>query len=342
MPHRRRPHCIACGALCLAAILFLCLMGLNAGPETPPLLSVASTIALRHGVQMPQMGMGMGGRLKEEWHGGGAVAAANDAISVGIRHLDTAQVYGTEDDVGQVVRTCGVPRDAMWVTSKLNNWHVCTMSFNETIASLNTSLTQHLGLTHVDLFLLHAPPCGHVIESWRALLHARDALGLTRAVGVSNWNVARLEALSHAGYELPQVVQVEVHPWLPQHGLVDYCHAHGIAVEAYGPLGPSARWHDARLGVIADAHGKLPQQVLLRWLLQRGIVPIFGTHSPKHLRSDVDLYDFELTADDMREITQWGANKSAREYVFHSSQWADDDVASCLERLGCAPLLGVP
>jgi 2,5-diketo-D-gluconate reductase A len=218
------------------------------------------TLGLSDGRALPRIAFGTGGRDKEQYRAGAAYPAVLDAISIGMRHIDTAAFYGDEAEVGRAVRDSGVSREALWVTSKLAvGPNTLGMGFNETLSALNASLSR-LGLTYVDLYLIHSPfDRSRRIEQWRALVHAKQA-GLARSIGVSNYGAAHLRELE-AEPEQPVVNQIELHPWLQQAPTVAYCRAHGIALEAYGPLGPSANWKDPTLHRIAQARGRPVQQV---------------------------------------------------------------------------------
>ena len=194
-----------------------------------------------------------------------------------------------------------------------------TVSYNATLASLQLSLAR-ADLDHFDLFLIHSPfDTLYRVDEWRALLDARKA-GLLRSAGVSNYGVQELEEIRAAGLELPAVNQVQLHPWRTNDALRAYAQAHGIVLQAYGPLGDSSWWYEPVLHQIAADHSKPIPAVLLRWSMQLGVVPIFGTDDPSHLASDLQAVEegFELTVNEMAAISALNADRSIPGYDFEA------------------------
>jgi diketogulonate reductase-like aldo/keto reductase len=261
---------------------------------------------LRSGRTIPRLGFGTGGRTD----GVRRYEEVRLALREGVRLIDTAAAYGDEDVVGKAMRDSGVAREQVWLTTKLP-W--INASYEQTIAELKSSLTR-LGVDYVDMYLIHTPLYRATrVEQWRALLHARTT-GLVREVGVSNYGMQHLAEIEAAGLELPALNQVEVHPWLPQKELLDYCSKRGVAVQAYGPLGVIKRWGDDPLPAIAARHGVSVPQVLLRWGLQNGLLPLFGSASPGHVAADADIFDFKLDAADMAKMAQLSNGKPLHIY----------------------------
>ena len=279
----------------------LCVVGLTHN------VTVHGAISLSDGRKMPPLAFGTGGRNAEKYRAGAAYAAVLDALSIGMRHIDTATFYGTESEVGRAVRDSGIPRSQIWITSKLPVAPGAKLDFNRTLAELRASLSR-LGLEYLDLYLIHSPfDRTHRVEQWQALIQAK-ALGLARSIGTSNF--ARRHLLELVGEkEQPVINQIELHPWIDQTPTVTFCRERGIAIEAYSPLGPSSHWDDPVMQRIARRHGITVQQVLLRWSLDMGFVPIFGTTSPAHLRSNYALFGWRLAVSELVALSSLDADE---------------------------------
>ncbi len=263
-------------------------------------------ITLHDGVQIPQLGFGVFQIEPDQTH-----QAVTTALQVGYRHIDTAQMYGNEKEVGTAIAGSGLDRSEVFVTSKLNN------GFHEPDAArraLDDSL-RALGIDQLDLFLIHWPlPTrydGDFVSTWQTLVELRDA-GLTRSVGVSNFQVAHLERLAAETGEAPSVNQIEAHPYLTNDDVRRYCAEHDIAVEAWSPIAQGAVLDDPTLTGIADRLGRTAAQVTLRWHLQRGDIVFPKSTTPSRVEENFALFDFELTADDMAAITGLDRGKDGR------------------------------
>jgi len=263
-------------------------------------------ITLHDGVQIPQLGFGVFQIEPDQTH-----QAVTTALQVGYRHIDTAQMYGNEKEVGTAIAGSGLDRSEVFVTSKLNN------GFHEPDAArraLDDSL-RALGIDQLDLFLIHWPlPTrydGDFVSTWQTLVELRDA-GLTRSVGVSNFQVAHLERLAAETGEAPSVNQIEAHPYLTNDDVRRYCAGHDIAVEAWSPIAQGAVLDDPTLTGIADRLGRTAAQVTLRWHLQRGDIVFPKSTTPSRVEENFALFDFELTADDMAAITGLDRGKDGR------------------------------
>jgi 2,5-diketo-D-gluconate reductase A len=250
------------------------------------------TIALNDGNRIPQFGLGVFLMPPEETKEHVAFALAN-----GYRHIDTAAIYGNEREVGAAIAESGVPRDEIFVTTKLwNNRQT------DAPAALAESL-EKLGLEQVDLYLIHwpTPRLDTYLQAWHSM-EQLQAQGLTRSIGVSNFHQQHLRRLIDASDVVPAVNQIEVHPSLAQFELVDFTTELGIATEAWSPLGRRADLDDEVITGIAGRLDRTPAQVILRWHVQRGIIVFPKASSPERLRENADIFDFELSTDDMRAI----------------------------------------
>jgi 2,5-diketo-D-gluconate reductase A len=253
------------------------------------------SIPLNNGVAIPQLGFGTY-KL--------APADTRDlvlrAFEAGYRHVDTAQMYRNEREVGEAVAASGLPRDELFVTTKLNNaFH----AHDDALAAFDRSL-EALGLDRVDLFLIHwpLPAQGRYTEAWAALEEIY-ASGRARAIGVSNFQPHHLRRVLAEGTVVPAVNQVEVHPYLAQDEVRAFDAEHGIVTEAWSPLGRGSVLDDPVIGEVARRHGRTPAQVVLRWHLQRGDVVFPKSATPERIVENAQLFDFELPADDMAGIS---------------------------------------
>ena len=245
-------------------------------------------------VEIPQFGIGVFQVPPAD-----TVENVTHAIEAGYRHIDTAAAYGNEAEVGQAVHASGLPRDELFITTKLWN---DSQGYDRGRRSLENSL-ERLGLNYVDLFLIHwpAPSKDLYVESWKALIEAQKD-GLARAIGVSNFQAEHLRRIVDETGVTPAVNQVELHPYLTQPGLRREHADRGIVTEAWSPLAKGKATQDPVVEEIAEAHGKAPGQVVLRWHIQLGNVVFPKTMKPERLRENIDIFDFELTAEEMDRI----------------------------------------
>ncbi len=262
-------------------------------------LSVADTTLLNNGVAMPWLGIGTwqsaAGRETER-----SVAWA---LELGYRHVDTAALYGNEADVGRALRASGIPRDQVFVTTKVWNDDLRRRRVRE---AFDLSLKK-LGLDRVDLYLVHWPVPGAYLEAWKVL---EDLLaeGRTRAIGVSNFLVPQLETLLAKARVVPAVNQVEWHPWLQQPALVEFCRKHAIAFQAWSPLMQGRVGEEPELVRLGQRHGKSPAQVAIRWGLQRQVVTIPKSVRRERIAENAAVFDFELSADEVSAIDRCDRN----------------------------------
>ena len=253
------------------------------------------TVRLNDGAEIPQFGFGVFQIPAEE-----TVTAVRTALDAGYRHIDTAQMYGNEAEVGRAIAESGVPREEIFVTTKLNNdGH----GYDAALGALDETLRK-LGFDHVDLFLIHwpRPQEGRYVETWTALEKLK-ADGKARSIGVSNFTVEHLERLAERTGTVPAVNQIELHPQFPQAALRAYHAEHGIATEAWSPIGQGGDLlQDGRLRALADEHGRSPAQVVLRWHIQLGNIVFPKSVTPERIRENIDVFDFALSADDLAVI----------------------------------------
>ncbi|CAL1708215.1 unnamed protein product [Somion occarium] len=258
-------------------------------------LTFQSTVKLLSGYEIPRLGFGVAyGFGKEEDPLELTKPGVLEALKVGYRHIDSAQLYRNEREVGEAVRESGLKREDVFVTSKVPDE-------GEPLASVDASL-KALGFDYIDLYLIHSPPAGkeNRLTKYKALLEAKRQ-GKVRTVGVSNYNIHHIEEIREAGLELPSVNQVELHPFCQQRPIIEYCNKHNIAVEAYCPV-IRGKLDDPVIVDIAKKHGKEPAQVLLRWSLQHDLIPLVRSSNPARILSNTQIYDFALDEDDVKRL----------------------------------------
>ena len=259
------------------------------------------TYQLNNGMSIPTVGFGT-------WQtpdGEVAERSVLHAIQAGYRHIDTAAAYGNEESVGRAIKKSGVKREDLFITTKLwNNAH----SYEKAAAAIDESLAK-LDLDYVDLYLIHWP---HPLEirgnyeeanagTWRAMEEALEA-GKVKAIGVSNFHPHHLEALLKTAKVTPAVNQILLNPSDMQPEIVSYCQDKGILLEGYSPLGTGKIFEVESLKEIADKYNKTVAQVVLRWSLQHGFLPLPKSVTPKRIEENLDVFDFELASEDMEKI----------------------------------------
>jgi diketogulonate reductase-like aldo/keto reductase len=253
-------------------------------------LTLASTITLNDGTEMPRMGLG----VYQIPDGGPTEHAVASALAAGYRHLDTAKIYRNEVSVGRAIRASGVPREDIWVTTKL--WPLDALQ----VGSACDKSLRRLGLDYVDLYLVHFPIPGLVARTWRAM-EAVATSGRARSIGVSNFNATRLARLANADVP-PSVNQVKASVFGYRRDVYDRCIAQHVAFEAYSPLHRGKQLGDATVIGIAASHVKSPAQVLLRWALQKDMVVIPKSSNEARIVENADVFDFELTDAEMVQL----------------------------------------
>ncbi|MGW8363370.1 aldo/keto reductase [Streptomyces wedmorensis] len=257
--------------------------------------STVPTVTLNNGVEIPQLGFGVFQVPDDE-----TAAAVTAALETGYRSIDTAAVYGNETGVGRALAASGLPRDELFVTTKLWN---ADQGYDATLRAFDASLSK-LGLDHVDLYLIHWPTPARDLyrESWRALERLAGE-GRVRAAGVSNFQPGHLRRLTEDATLTPAVNQIELHPGLQQAELRAFHAEHGIVTEAWSPLAQGAVLGESAIADLAARHGKSPAQVVLRWHLQLGNVVIPKSVTPARIRENFDVFDFALTHEEMRTVS---------------------------------------
>ena len=262
------------------------------------------TIALNNGVEIPQLGFGVYQVKPEE-----TAQAVQTALEVGYRHIDTAEMYGNEKGVGEAIARSGIDRGEIFVTSKLNNgFHRrddALRAFDRTLADL--------GFDQLDLFLIHWPLPGidvDFVETWKAMEEIYHS-GRAKSIGVSNFTAHHLRKLHGETEVVPAVNQIEVHPYFRQPALLAADAEHGVLSQAWSPIGGITFYRDGEhtstledptIAGIAEAHGKSPAQVMLRWHLQQGRSAIPKSANPKRIAENIAIVDFQLTGDELAAI----------------------------------------
>ena len=251
-------------------------------------------VRLHNGVTIPQLGLGVLGLQEDD-----AIEVVGEALRIGYRHIDTAQAYGNEKQVGRAIARSGLDPEDVFVTSKLRNNRI---GFDAALFGFDRTLAE-LGLEAVDLFLIHwpLPTVRDYVETWRAFERIY-AEGRARSIGVSNFQPDHLRRLSAETETTPAVNQIEIHPYLAQPELLAFDAGQGIATEAWSPLAQGLVLGDPAIGDIARAHQRTPAQVVLRWHLQRGSIVIPKASAPARLRENLDVFEFQLSPDDMERI----------------------------------------
>jgi 2,5-diketo-D-gluconate reductase A len=251
-------------------------------------------LPLGSGEAIPQLGFGVWEIPVQQ-----TTEAVTHALQAGYRHIDTATIYGNEAGVGQAVHAAGLDRSEVFVTTKL--WNT-DQGHQDAKRALKESLGR-LAMDHVDLYLIHWPLAGHdrYVETWQAFIELQ-AEGLTRSIGVSNFQPAHLERLVAETGVTPPINQVELHPQFQQAGLRREHADLGILTEAWSPLGKGKVFDDPAVRDIAAAHDKSPAQVVLRWHIQLGNVVIPRSVTPERIRENLDIFDFELSEEQMTAL----------------------------------------
>ena len=264
------------------------------------------TLTLNDGHTIPQLGFGVFQVPAED-----TATITGQAFEAGYRHIDTAQMYGNEQGVGDAIKAADLAREDVFVTSKLNNgFHEpeqAREAFEETLPKLGTD--------YVDLFLIHWPlPTrydGDYVSTWKTLIEFQKA-GHARSIGVSNFQPSHLERLAQETDVVPAVNQIEVHPFFTNEAARAASHDAGILVEAWSPIAQGGVLDDETIGGIAKEHGKTPAQVTLRWHIQRGDIIFPKSSTPKRMAENGDLFDFELSDDQISAISALDKGEEGR------------------------------
>ncbi|MCM0616704.1 aldo/keto reductase [Arthrobacter sp. TS-15] len=267
-------------------------------------MTSAPLIELNDGHKIPQLGLGT-------WplNDAQVADAVVEAVSHGYRHVDTAKKYGNEKGVGNGIRACGVSREELFITTKLDGEF---QGSGKAIAGLDGCL-ERLGLEYVDLLLIHwpLPRRGEFVSTWKTFEELQSS-GKVRSIGVSNFKPAHLDQLLRETDVVPAVNQIQVSPSIPRTAARAFNQSHGIITESYSPLGASSDLLNAPvLAGIGEKYGKTPGQVVLRWHVQQGLVAIPKTSNPQRMRENLDIFDFELDPDDLTRLQTLDAGPDA-------------------------------
>ena len=260
------------------------------------------TVQLNTGIDMPSLGFGVFQIGPEE-----VMGPVRGALDAGYRLIDTAWGYHNEEGVGRAVRESGIPREQLFITTKLTN---SEHGYDRALRAFDASLAK-LEMDYVDLYLIHwpLPKAGLYVETWRAF-EKLYAEGRARSIGVSNFTIAHLQKVLNETGTVPAVNQVELHPRLAQPALREFHSLHGIATEAWAPIGQGkGLLEDPAIKEMAERYGKSPAQVVLRWHVQIGDIAIPKSVTPARIRENIDVFDFELSPTDVAQLSELGPDK---------------------------------
>lgn len=262
--------------------------------------SLQDAATLHNGVKMPWLGLG----VYKVPEGDEAINSVNAAIQLGYRSIDTAAMYENEEGIGKAIKEAGVPREELFITTKVWN----TDQRNDTVLEAFERSIKKLDMDYVDLYLIHWPVKEKYKQSWKVLENLYKE-GRVWAIGVSNFNIHHLEDLMSVAEIKPMVNQVEFHPLLTQLELRDYCRKQEIQVEAWAPLGQGRLLDHPVLQEIASAHHKSIAQVILRWDIQNKVVTIPKTVNESRMMENANIFDFSLSENDMEKINALNENR---------------------------------
>jgi methylglyoxal/glyoxal reductase len=249
-----------------------------------------STAKLNNGIQIPRLGLG----VYQIPPGKSTVKAVKYALEIGYKHFDTAMIYGNESDVGTALKESDVKREDIFITTKVWN---SNQGHDSTLKAFESSL-RRLGLSYVDLYLIHWPVQEKIIETWKAMIKLLNS-GKVKAIGVSNYSIEELKETINSSDIVPAINQVEYHPFLYQKDLLRFCKNNGIQLEAYSPLTRGQRLNDPNIVRIAKAYDKTPAQILVRWSLQHDLVVIPKSSHEERILENSQVFDFHINQKDM-------------------------------------------
>lgn len=258
-------------------------------------------LTLADGQKMPQQGFGVY-KLTDS---ATFTQTIKDAYEDGYRLFDTAQMYGNEDDLGTALKSLNVDRDDYFITTKVAEKN---QGYQSAIDSVKESLRK-LQLDYVNLLLVHWPINGHFFETWQAFEDMKKE-GLTKSIGVSNYGMVHLQYLATQAHEIPVVDQLECHPWLSEKPMIDFNNKHHIVTQAWAPLGRGRIFEEPIIKSLAEKYSKSPAQIILRWHLQNDLSFIPKSAHAARIKQNADIYDFQLTSDDMKQMNS--INKNVR------------------------------
>jgi len=263
-------------------------------------LNIHSTKQLANGIEMPRLGLGVYKMTEPDV----AIHAINSALDYGYRHIDTASLYANEKEVGEAVRASNVSRKDIFITTKVWN---SDQGYDQTLRAFEKSL-KLLEMDYVDLYLTHWPVKETYIDTYRAIERLYDEK-LIRATGVANHHEHHLEAIAVKANVKPMVNQIECHPRLTQYDLREYCAEQGIAITSWSPLARGRILEEPTLQRISGKYGKSTAQTIIRWHLQHDLIVIPKSENPSRIAENMDVYDFELSFEDMKNIDALNLNE---------------------------------
>ena len=260
-------------------------------------MNASSTVSLHSGNKMPLIGLGTW-QLHED-----TAATIRHAIEVGYRMIDTSSDYGTQPGVGGAVRGSNVAREDLFIVTKIEE--------TDDAYTAATDYVHEMGLDYADLILIHRPPHGSAgVELWEGLIQARDE-GIAHDIGVSNYSTEQIGQLIDATDEIPAVNQIEWSPFGHKVEMLEFCRENEIIIQAYSPLTRTKELNDSRLITLAQKYNKSPAQILIRWNIQLGVVPLPKANSWQHIEENISVFDFVISEDDMATLSSYNQEFSA-------------------------------
>ncbi len=253
-------------------------------------MDLNSCAILNNGTEIPLLGLG----TWQSKAGKETYDAVLTALEFGYRHIDTAAIYGNETDVGKAIKDSTIGTDEIFITTKIWN---ADQGYDSTMRAFEES-TNKLGMDYIDLYLIHWPQTETRNETWKALINLYQNR-FVRAIGISNYTKKHIVEMIDNTEIIPTVNQIEITPYLYQQGLANYCNENKIKIEAYSPLVRGLKFDDIRLNNIAKIYNKSMAQILIRWSLQKGFIVLPKSVSPKRIKENADVYDFEISENDM-------------------------------------------
>lgn len=263
-------------------------------------MNIRSTVTLNNGVQMPWLGFG----VFQMDDGAEVEQAVSKALEVGYRSIDTASTYGNERGVGKAIEASGLPREELFITTKV--WNT-DQRRRATVEAFEASC-ERLGLDYIDLYLIHWPVAGYYKETWQAMEKLYQD-GRIRAIGVSNFHIHHLEDLFTSSDLIPAVNQVEFHPYLVHAELRQFCAEREIQFEAWSPLAQAQILDEPTIVELSQKYGKSPAQLIIRWDLQHRVVTIPKSSTPHRIEENAQVFDFQISAEDMARLDSLNRNE---------------------------------